>query len=87
VQVRVTLKELESARVSMVLSDETKRDECALHMSNITTLPDEYDVLQSISSLLGVCQTCSGLQTKLAKKNARIASIEKARTISAPIFT
>jgi hypothetical protein len=33
-----TLRELESARASVEVSNETKCDECALHMSNITTL-------------------------------------------------
>jgi hypothetical protein len=45
-----------------VVSDEIECDECALHMSNITTLQtkhatllDEHDKLRSRSSLLGVC--------------------------------
>jgi hypothetical protein len=33
-----TLRKLESARALVVVSDETECDECALHMSNITTL-------------------------------------------------
>jgi hypothetical protein len=33
-----TFRELESARASVEVSDETECDECALHMSNITTL-------------------------------------------------
>jgi hypothetical protein len=33
-----TLKDLESATSSLVVSDETECDRCALHMSNITTL-------------------------------------------------
>jgi hypothetical protein len=33
-----TLRELESARASVEVSDETECDECSLHMSNITTL-------------------------------------------------
>jgi hypothetical protein len=56
-----TLRELESARASVVVSDEIECDECALHMLNITTLQtkyatllDERDELQSRSSLLGV---------------------------------
>jgi hypothetical protein len=64
------LRELESTRASMVMSNETKCDECALHMSNIitlwtmyATLLDECDELWSRSSFLGVCQTCFGLQT------------------------
>jgi hypothetical protein len=33
-----TLRELESARALVMVFDETECDECALHMSNITTL-------------------------------------------------
>jgi hypothetical protein len=33
-----TLRELESARASVVVSNKTKCDECTLHISNITTL-------------------------------------------------
>jgi hypothetical protein len=33
-----TLRKLESARASVVVSNETDCDECAIHMSNITTL-------------------------------------------------
>jgi hypothetical protein len=32
------LKELKSARTSVVVFDETKCDDCDLHMSNITSL-------------------------------------------------
>jgi NurA-like 5'-3' nuclease len=60
------LRELKFARALVVVFDETKCDECALHMSNITTLQtkyatllDECNELQSRSSLLGACQTCS----------------------------
>jgi hypothetical protein len=54
-------RELEYARVSIVVSDETDRNKCALHTSNITTLQtkyatllDERDKLRYKSSLLGV---------------------------------
>jgi hypothetical protein len=57
-----TLRKLESGRASVVVSDETECDGCALHMSNIATLQtkyatmlDEHDGLQSRSSLLGAC--------------------------------
>jgi hypothetical protein len=70
--------------------DETECDECALHMLNVTTLQtkyatllDECDELQSRPSLLGVCTTCPSLQTELAEKNARIASLKKANSVSA----
>jgi hypothetical protein len=49
-----------------VVSNKTECDECALHMSNITTLQtkyttllDERDKLRSRSILLGVCTVCS----------------------------
>jgi hypothetical protein len=56
---------VESARASVMVPNETECDECALHMSNITTLQtkyatllDECDKLRSRSNLLGTCQTC-----------------------------
>ena len=62
------LRELESARALVVVSDETECDGCALHMSNITTLQtkyatllDERDKLTSRFSLLGACTACPGL--------------------------
>eukprot|EP00267_Zea_mays_P043388 XP_020395469.1 uncharacterized protein LOC103629069 [Zea mays] len=80
-----TLRELESARASVVVSDETECDEYALHMSNITTLQtkyatllDERDELRSRSSLLDACTVCPSLQTELAERDARIALLEKA---------
>ena len=86
-----TLRELESARASVVVSDETECDECALHMSNITTLQtkystllDERDELRSRSILLGACTVCPGLQSELAERDARIALLEKASSVSAP---
>jgi hypothetical protein len=84
-----TLRELESARALVEVSDETECDECALHMSNITTLQtkystllDERDELRSRSILLGVCTVCPGLQSDLAKRDARIALLEKASSVS-----
>ena len=86
-----TLRELESARASVEVSDETECDECALHMSNITTLQtkystllDERDELRSRSILLGACTVCPGLQSELAERDARIALLEKASSVSAP---
>jgi hypothetical protein len=73
-----------------VVSDETECDGCAFHMLNIatletkyTTLLDERDELRSKSSLLGSCTACPSLETELAKRNARIASLEKAILVSA----
>jgi hypothetical protein len=57
-------------RALVLVSDGTECDECALNMSNITTLQtkyttllDECDKLRSRSSLLGVCTTCPSLHT------------------------
>jgi hypothetical protein len=70
--------ELESAKAFVMVFDEIECDECALHMSNMTTLHtkyatllDECDELQSRSSLLGASKTCLGLQTDLVEKNCR----------------
>jgi hypothetical protein len=41
----IMLRELESDRGSVVVSDETKCDECALHILNITTLQTKYATL------------------------------------------
>jgi hypothetical protein len=64
----------------LLWSDDTKFDECDLHISNIITLQtkyatllDEGDELRSKSSMLSACQTCTSLRTKQAEKNARIA--------------
>jgi hypothetical protein len=35
------------------------------------------------SSLFGACTACPSLQTKLVEKNTRIASLEKASSVSA----
>jgi hypothetical protein len=86
-----TLRELEFARASVVVSDETECDGCALHTSNIATLQtkyatllDERDELRSRSSLLDAYTACTSLHTELAQRNARIASLEKASSVSAP---
>ena len=71
-----TRRDLESARVSFMVSDETECDGCALHMSNITTLQTKYaavigehEKLRTRSSILGVCTACPSLQIELAKRN------------------
>jgi hypothetical protein len=86
-----TLREIEYARASVMLSDETECDECALHMLNITTLQtkystllDERDELRSRSILLGVYTVCPSLQSELAEREARIDLLEKASSVSAP---
>lgn len=40
-----TLRELETARDTMVVFDEIECDECTLHMSNITVLQTKYATL------------------------------------------
>jgi hypothetical protein len=86
-----TLRELESARASVEVSDKTECDECALHMSNITTLQtkystllDERDELRSRSILLGACTVCPGLQSELAERDGRIALLDKASSVRVP---
>jgi hypothetical protein len=46
--------------------------------SKYAILIDENDELKAKSSLLGVCKSCLGLQSKLAEKNAKILALEKA---------
>ena len=69
----------------MIVSEETKCDTFAIHMSNLVslqnkygTLLDEHDELKARSVLLGKCKSCSGLQSELAEKNAKISTLEKA---------
>jgi hypothetical protein len=76
-----------------VVSDKIECDECALHMSNITTLQtkhatllDQRDELTSRSSLLGVCIVCPSLQTELAERDARIALLEKTSSVSVHVL-
>ena len=71
------------------MSDEVECDECAIHMSSLASLQskyasllDENDELKSRSSLLGACKSCSGLQSELAEKVARIFLLEKASSDS-----
>jgi hypothetical protein len=73
------------------VSDKTECDECALHMSNITTLQtkystllDERDELRSRSILLGACTVCPGLQSELAERDGRIALLDKASSVRVP---
>ena len=81
-KLETALKELEEAKkVAVVVSDEVECDECAVHMSSLTSLQSKYvalldknDELKSRSSLLGVCKSYSSLQSELAEKVARCAS-------------
>jgi len=64
------LKDLELARSSVTVTEETECDTCAIHMSSLVTLQnkygtllDEHDELKARSVLLGVCKSCSGLQS------------------------
>ena len=85
-KLEIALKELEEAKNHVVVvSDEVEDDECAIHMSSLASLQskyasllDENDEMKSRSSLLGACKSYSGLQSKLAKKVARISLLEKA---------
>ena len=84
-QLEVALKELELAKSGVVVSEEEECDECAIHMSNLSDLQskyavllDECDELKSRSGLLGACKSCSGLQSELAEKVAKLAEFEKA---------
>jgi hypothetical protein len=45
-------------------------------------LLDENDELKARSSELGACKSCSGLQSELAEKNAKILAREKASSDS-----
>jgi hypothetical protein len=92
-KLEITLKELEEAKkLAVVVSDEVECDECAVHMSNLTDLQskyvallDENDELKSRSGLLGACKSCSGLQSELVEKNAKISALEKASSDSTTI--
>jgi hypothetical protein len=79
-------KEFEEAKKLVIhVSDEVECDECAVYMTNFSELQskyvvllDENDELKARSSLLGACKSCLGLQSELAKKNAKILALEKA---------
>jgi hypothetical protein len=85
-KLEIALKELEEAKkIVVVVSDEVECDECAVHMSNLIDLQskyvallDENGELKSRSGLLGACKSCSGLQSELAEKVARISLLDKA---------
>ena len=89
-KLEIALKELEEAKkVAVVVLDEVECNECAVHMSNLTDLQskhvallDENDELKSRSGLLGACKSCSGLQSELVEKNAKISALEKASSDS-----
>jgi len=89
-KLEIALKELEEAKkLAVVESNKVECDECAIHMSNLTSLQskyvallDENDELKSRSGLLGACKSCLGLQSELAEKVARISLLEKASSDS-----
>jgi hypothetical protein len=89
-KLEIAQKELKEAKkLAVVVSNEVECDECAIHMSNLTvlqskyvTLLDENDELKSRYGLLGACKSCSGLQSELAEKNAKISALEKASSDS-----
>jgi hypothetical protein len=85
-KLKVVDKELEEAKKLVVhVFDEVECIECAIHMTNFSELQskyvillDENDELKAKSSLLGACTSCSGLQSELVEKNAKILTLEKA---------
>jgi hypothetical protein len=89
-KLEVVENELEKAKKLVVhVSNEVECDECAVHMTNFSELQskhvvllDENDDLKPRSSLLGACKSCSGLQSELAEKNAKILALEKASSDS-----
>jgi hypothetical protein len=91
-KLETTLRELEFAKAAVVVSDETECDACAIHMTNLSNLQtkyasllDENDEMKSRYVLLGACKSCSGLQSELAEKNAKILTLEKASSDSTVI--
>jgi hypothetical protein len=86
----VVEKELEEAKKLVVhVSDEVECDECVVHMNNFSKLQskyvvllDENDELKARSSLLDACKSCSGLESELAEKNAKILALKKASSDS-----
>jgi hypothetical protein len=89
-KLEIALKELEAAKKCVVVvSDEVECDECAVHMSSLTSLQskyvallDENDELKSRSGLLGAYKSCSSLQSKLVEKVVRISLLEKISSYS-----
>jgi hypothetical protein len=92
-KLKVVEKEFEEAKKLIVhVSNEVECDECVVHMINFSKLQskyaillDENDELKARSSLLGACKSCSGLQSELAEKNAKILALEKANLDSTVI--
>jgi len=79
------MMELDFAKASEHVSDESECDACAVHMSNYVTLQskyakvlDERDELKSRPVLLGACKSCLGLRSELAEKTAKISLLEMA---------
>ncbi|MEY8874858.1 hypothetical protein, partial [Haemophilus sp. SZY H52] len=84
-----TVKELEFARSTVVVSEEAECESCTAHMTDLLTLRGKYaalvgevDELRARPQLLGACKSCAGLQSELAEKNAKIVSLEKASSDS-----
>jgi ferredoxin len=83
-------KELEEAKKLVVhVSDEVECNECVVHTTNFSELQSKYAVLldkndeiKARSSLLGACKSCSGLQSELAEKNAKILALRNASSDS-----
>ncbi|MGZ7907529.1 hypothetical protein, partial [Haemophilus sp. SZY H53] len=84
-----TVKELESVKSTVVVTEEDECEMCTTHMTDLLTLRGKYaalvgevDELKARPSLLGACKSCAGLQSELAEKNAKIVSLEKASSDS-----
>jgi hypothetical protein len=84
-KLETALRELEFAKAIVVVSDEIECDAYAIHITNLSNLQtkyasllDENDELKSRPVLLGACKSYWGLQSELAKKNAKIFALEKA---------
>jgi hypothetical protein len=89
-KLEVMEKELEEAKKLVIhVSNEVECDECVVHVTNFYELQSKYavwlndnDELKARSSLLGAYKSCSGMQSELAKKNAKILALEKASSDS-----
>ena len=83
------LKDLDFARASVVVEEEKECDACLLLMVELAELRskhagvvDELAEVKARPMLLGACKSCSGLRTELAEKDAKLALLEKASSVS-----
>ena len=85
-KLEIALHDLEFARASVKVTDETECDSCAVHMSSLVSLQskyacllDDYDALKSKPVILPACMFCPGLRADIVARDARIVELEKAR--------